>query len=138
VDELFDAPVQRILLVLLQPHGIRDFTVANQICNIRDGGQRVSLGGANALDQLYLFGLRGLLPSAPERIVESVVLAENVFDRRLASQQQSHGGVVHLHRESVLDVLGPMHPLVSFIQELALTRHFRDRLQAHGAHADHQ
>ena len=118
-------------------HGIRNFTVANQICNIRDGGQRVSLGRANALDQLYLFGLRGLL-QARERIVESVVLAENVFDRRLASQQQSHGGVVHLHRESVLDVLGPMHPFVSFIQQLALTRHLRDCLKTHGAHADHQ
>ena len=122
-DEPFDAPIERILLALLQPHRIFDFTVPNQVCNIGHGGQRFSLGDADPLNQLHLFWLSGLLKTS-QCIVETVVLAKDVFDRRLASQEQSHGREVHLHGQGVLDILRPVHSFVSFIQELALTGHF--------------
>ncbi len=122
---------------MLQTHRIFDFTVPNKVCNIGHGGQRLYLGSADPLDQLHLFRLRGLL-KASQRIVEPVVLAKNNFDRRLAPQEQSHGCEVHLHGQGMLDLLRLVHSFVSLIQELALTGHFGDGLEAHGAHADHQ
>ena len=129
--------IERILLVELQPHRIINLSIADEVCDISHSGQRIALGGADALDQLHLFGLSRLL-EASQCIAETVVLAQDVFDCRLVSQEQSHGGKVHLQGQGVLDLLRPVDSFVNLIQELALTGHFGDGLKAYHSHADEE
>jgi hypothetical protein len=56
-----------------------------------------------AVDHLLLFRRGGLCESG-QRIVEPVVLTQEVGDRVLILQEQRHGDKVHLHGQGVLDL----------------------------------
>ena len=90
--------------VVERVHGVVDLALADEVRDVRDHRHRVVLRRPDLLDQRALVGRRRRL-DAGERVVEAVVLAKDLRDRRFVLEHERHRRVVHLQRERVLDLL---------------------------------
>ena len=127
---LVDRAVQRVLARELQAQRGVDLAVAHEVGDVGDHRHRLLLAGPDLLDDLAL-GLGGGLLDADERVVEAVVLSQDIGQGRLVAHEEGHAGQVHLHGQRVLQLVRPRHALVGDVQLVGVLGHAPDVKMRH-------